>query len=108
MTTTAPMPAAGIGLPTSDTLTLTLLRARAADAVDRLLDLLDAIDGDADFEQSACEARGLGFACDPSPDDAENGHDQEAENEHGDDLGEGQAQHTEWLMRRARLAGARS
>lgn len=106
--TTSIRSAAAIGLPSSDTLDLTLLRARAADAVDRLLDLLDAIDGDPDFEQSACETRGAGFACDPFPDDTEDGHDREHENEHGDELGEGQAQHTEWMMRRARLAGARS
>ena len=48
--TTAPLPAAAIGLPSSDTQDLTLLRARAADAVEKLLDLLDAIDGDPDFE----------------------------------------------------------
>lgn len=75
--TTAPLPAAGIGLPSSDTLDLTLLRARAADAVNRLLDLLDAIDGDADYEQTACETRGGGFPGDLSGEDEEDGRDAE-------------------------------
>ena len=68
---TTALPAAAIGLPSPDTLDLTLLRARAADAVDRLLDLLDAIDGDADFEQTACETFCLGFPGDPSSEDEE-------------------------------------
>ena len=75
-------------LPSSDTLDLTLLRARAADAVDRLLDLLDAIDGDADFEMTAGETLGLGFL--PSEaltDDDEDGHDREEEHEYPNMVG---------------------
>lgn len=65
-------------LPSSDALDLTLLRARAADAVDRLLDLLDAIDGDADLEMTATESRGAGFASGSGlTDDDEDGHDAE-------------------------------
>ena len=39
--------------------------------IERLISVLDAIDGDADFEQTATETRGAGFASDPSLDDAE-------------------------------------
>lgn len=87
---------------------LILLRHHAEEAVERLLTLLDAIDGDCDYEQTACETRGGGFPTDPSPDDDEDSHDHEALNEDGDDLGEGEAQNTERAMRRARLAGGRS
>lgn len=48
-----------------------LLRHRASEAVERLLALLDAIDGDADFEMTATETRGRGFPSDLSPDDCE-------------------------------------
>lgn len=36
---------------------LALLRARASEAIERLIELLDAIDGDADFELTAPEMR---------------------------------------------------
>lgn len=39
--------------------------------IDRLISVLDVIDGDADFEQTATETRGAGFASDLSLDDAE-------------------------------------
>lgn len=39
--------------------------------IERLINVLDAIDGDADFEQTATETHGVGFASDPSLDDAE-------------------------------------
>lgn len=51
---------------------------RAADAVDRLLDLLGAIDGDADFELTAVETHGGGFPPLAGSDD-EDGLDAEQE-----------------------------
>lgn len=59
---------------------MTLLRARAADAVERLLDLLDQIDGDPDIELTAPEVLGRGFLTFVgSTDDHEDGHDAEYE-----------------------------
>lgn len=58
---------------------LTLLRARAADAVDRLIDLIDAIDGDADFELTAIETFGRDFPISVVGDDHEDSHDAERE-----------------------------
>jgi hypothetical protein len=46
-------------------------RRRIEAVIAGLIDALDRIDGDADFEQTACETRGLGFPNDLSVDDAE-------------------------------------
>lgn len=46
-------------------------RWQIEEEIERLISMLDAIDGDPDFEQSACETHGLGFPNDPSRDDAE-------------------------------------
>lgn len=46
-------------------------RWQIEEEIERLIGVLDAIDGDPDFEQSACETRGLGFPTDLSHDDAE-------------------------------------
>lgn len=73
----APAARSGCGMNVVD---LTLLRARAANAVDRLLDLIDAIDGDADFEMTAVETFGRGFPPTLDGDDFEEGHDAEPEN----------------------------
>ncbi len=45
-------------LPSSDTLDLTLLRTRAVDAVDRLLDLIDQIDGEDSYDREAVNEDG--------------------------------------------------
>jgi hypothetical protein len=47
-------------------------RRRIEAVIAGLLEALDRIDGDPDFEQTACEAHGRGFATDPSAEDAEN------------------------------------
>ncbi len=57
------------------TVDLILLRARASEAIERLIELLDAIDGDADFELTAPELRqgypalGLALTDDDEPGD---------------------------------------
>ena len=62
---------------------LILLRHHAEEAVERLLALLDAIDGDADYELTATETRGAGFGpLAALTDDDEDGHD--AEPDHAD------------------------
>lgn len=50
---------------------LILLRHRASEAVELLLALLDAINGDPDFEMTATETLGRGFPSDLSTDDCE-------------------------------------
>lgn len=46
-------------------------RWQIEEEIERLISVLDALDGDPDFEQSACETRGLGFPTDLSHDDVE-------------------------------------
>lgn len=46
-------------------------RRRIEAVIAGLVEALDRIDGDADYEQTACETRGLGFPSDLSLDDAE-------------------------------------
>jgi hypothetical protein len=46
-------------------------RRRIEAVIAGLIDALDRIDGDADFEQTACETRGLGFPHDLSAEDCE-------------------------------------
>jgi hypothetical protein len=57
---------------------LARLRWQIEEEIERLIGVLDRIHGDADFEQTATETRGGGFACDLSGEDEEDGRDAES------------------------------
>ncbi|MBR3190450.1 hypothetical protein [Bosea sp. (in: a-proteobacteria)] len=57
---------------------LARLRWQIEEEIERLIGVLDQIDVDADYEQTACETRGGGFPGDLSGEDEEDGRDAEA------------------------------